>query len=155
MTSSAEQRLAAVVAAPPAKPQPGALVDPVVIDDGIAYVSGQVAFDGLAGPLTGQVGTDVTINQAGVQAAKAVANGLYRLAEAAGSLDAVERILKITVFVNAVAGFTEQPAVADEASRVLHDVLGERGRHARSAVGVASLPLGVPVEIELIAKVRT
>lgn len=152
--STDESLLATLVSAPPAPARPGALVDPVVISDGVAYVSGQVAFDGAGDPLTGKVGAGVTIEQAAGEAAKAVANGLYRLAEALGSLDAVDRVLKLTVFVNAIDDLTEQPLVAKGASRVLHEVLGERGRHARSAVGVASLPLGVPVEVELIAKVH-
>ncbi|WP_166356317.1 RidA family protein [Phytoactinopolyspora limicola] len=152
--SSTAQQLAALVSAPPAPVKPGAMIEPVVIDNGVAYISGQVAFDGDAAPLTGQVGAEVSVEQAAGEAAKAVANGLYRLADAAGSLDAVERMLKITVFVNSVAGLTEQPQVANGASKALHDILGDRGRHARSAVGVASLPLGVCVEVEMVAKVR-
>ncbi len=123
------------------------------MDGGTAYVSGQVAFAGPDGPLLGKVGSDLDAEKAAGEAGKAVANGLYRLIETFGSLDVVQRVLKLTVFVNATAEFTEQPAVANGASRVLIDVLGDRGRHARSAVGVASLPLGVPVEVELVAKV--
>ncbi|NEE01893.1 RidA family protein [Phytoactinopolyspora halotolerans] len=130
-----------------------AVIDAVVVDGGTAYVSGQVAFAGAQGPLLGKVGVDVDTEKAAAEAGTAVANGLYRLIETFGSLDAVQRALKLTVFVNSTPEYTDHPAVANGASRVLLDVLGERGRHARSAVGVASLPLGVPVEVELVVKV--
>ncbi|NDL58835.1 RidA family protein [Phytoactinopolyspora mesophila] len=148
-----DARLTAAMPHAPAKLPPGAPIEAVVVQDGVAYVSGQVAFVGEEAPLLGQVGDDVTVEQAAEEARKAAANGLYRLIETFGSLEPVERILKLTVFVNAVSGLTTQPAVANGASNLLIDVLGEQGRHARSAVGVASLPLGVPVEIELVAKV--
>ncbi|NED97889.1 RidA family protein [Phytoactinopolyspora alkaliphila] len=155
MMSTAEDRLAEALAVAPAPVGAKALIDPVVVADGVAYVSGQVAFVGAEGPLLGKVGAGVTVERAAEEAGKAVANGLYRLIEAVGSLDAVERVLKLTVFVNAVDDLIEQPEVANGASRVLLEVLGDRGRHARSAVGVASLPLGVPVEVELVVKVRS
>lgn len=150
---TAESRLVEVLPVAPAPLGARALIDAVVVNGGVAYVSGQVAFTGTDGPLLGKVGADVTVKQAVDEAGKAVANGLYRLIEALGSLDAIERILKLTVFVNGVDDLTEHPAVANGASRVLLEVLDHRGRHARSAVGVASLPLGVPVEVELVAKV--
>lgn len=154
MTTTAEARLAAVAPVAP-KPLPAdAIIDAVVVDGGTAYVSGQVAFSGSEGPLLGKVGADVDTAQAAAEAGKAVANGLYRLIETFGSLDAVQRMLKLTVFVNSTPDFTEQPVVANGASQVLLDVFGDRGRHARSAVGVGSLPLGVPVEVELIVKVK-
>lgn len=151
--SSAQQRLAEVMPTPPPAPSAQRLVEPVVVEGGFAYVSGQVAFVGDGAPLKGKVGADVTVEQAAEEAGKAAANGLHALVRELGSLDAVERIVKVTVFVNGVDNLTEQPLVGNGASRVLIDVLGDSGRHARSAVGVASLPLGVPVEVELVAKV--
>lgn len=151
--NTAEDRLAAYAPVAPTPLGPGAMIDAVVVDIGAAYVSGQVAFNGVQAPLLGKVGVEFDTSQAAVEAGKAAANGLYRLIETFGSLDAVQRVLKITVFVNATADFIGHPAVADGASQVLLDVLGDRGRHARSAVGVASLPLGVPVEVEMVAKV--
>ncbi|NED95009.1 RidA family protein [Phytoactinopolyspora alkaliphila] len=151
--TTAEQRLAAILPEPPPPLPPTALIDAVAIDEATAYVSGQVAFTGSGGPLLGRVGAGVSVDEAATEAAKATANGLYRLAAALGSLDRIERMLKATVFVNGTAELTEHPQVADGVSRTLLDVLGERGRHARSAVGVASLPLGVPVEVELVARV--
>ena len=79
-------------------------------------------------------------------------NVLAQLQAAAGSLDAVAQLVKITVFVASAAGFTQQPQVADGASQLLIDVLGPAGAHARSAVGVAALPLGTPVEVGAIAE---
>lgn len=151
--STAEQRLASVLPVAPAPLGASALIDAVVVDGGTAYVSGQVAFAGSEGPLVGKVGADLDTATAADEAGKAVANGLYRLIEHVGSLEEVRRVLKATVFVNSTPEFTEQPAVANGASQVLRDVLGERGRHARSAVGVGSLPLGVPVEVELVVSV--
>jgi enamine deaminase RidA (YjgF/YER057c/UK114 family) len=152
--STADQRLSAAMPKAPAPLPAGAAIEAVVVDNGIAYISGQVAFVGDEAPLLGQVGDDITVEQAAEEARKCAANGLYRLIETFGSLDRLERMLKITVFVNGVSGLTEQPVVANGASNLLIEVLGEQGRHARSAVGVASLPLGVPVEVELSAKVR-
>lgn len=154
--STRDQRLAeAMPKAPePADPNAKPMIEYVVIDDGIAYVSGQVAFVGGDAPLTGRVGADITVEQAADEARKAAANALYRLSAVLGSLDAVERILKVTVFVKGVDDLTEQPVVGNGASALLTEVLGDSGRHARSAVGVASLPLGVPVEVELVAKVN-
>lgn len=151
--STADQRLAEVIPAP-APIGAGALIEPTVIDDGIAYLSGIVAFDSGDGPVRGTVGADVSVELAADEARKAAANLLHRLVQECGSLDAVERILKLTVFVSATPDFTDQPAVANGASQLLHDILGDRGRHARSAVGVASLPLGAAVEIEMVAKVK-
>lgn len=150
---TAHARLAAVLdVAPPLVPE-GSTIDGVVVSDGIAYVSGVVAFRGAAHPTPGKVGRELTVAEGAVQAGLAVANGLYRLEQTLGSLDRIDRILKLTVFVNATANLVEHPAVADGGSRVLSDVLGQRGRHARSAIGCVSLPLGAPVEIEMIVKV--
>ena len=155
MMSTAEERLRKVMPTKLAPLSPTALIDSVVVAGGVAYVSGQVGFVGTAAPLLGKVGAGVTVEQAVEEAGKAAANGLYRLVEALGSFESIERILKVTVFVNAVDDFTEQPAVANGATRMLIDVLGDTGRHARSAVGVGSLPLGVPVEVEMVAKVTS
>ncbi|WP_166352922.1 RidA family protein [Phytoactinopolyspora limicola] len=151
--STADQQLTTAMPEAPAPLPASAPIEAVVIDEGVAYVSGQVAFVGESAPLLGKVGADVTVDQAIDEARKAAANGLYRLKAALGSLDAVERILKVTVFVNSTPDLTQQPSVANGASQLLIEVLGDRGRHARSAVGVASLPLGVPVEVELVARV--
>jgi enamine deaminase RidA (YjgF/YER057c/UK114 family) len=93
---------------------------------------------------------------AGQGAARACAvNVLAQLQAAAGCLDAVTRLVKLTVYIASTSEFTQQPQVADAASRLLLDVLGAAGAHARSAIGVAALPLGSPVELEAIAQVAS
>lgn len=136
-------------------PRPAAPVasyQPVVIHGGMAYVSGQLPF--LNGELvTGRLGDDVGLDR-GVEAARAC--GLMILAQleaALGSLDRVERVIKLGGFVNSTADFTDQPKVVNGASDFLVEALGDKGRHARSAVGVAGLPFGVAVEVEAIFEV--
>lgn len=127
---------------------------PVALASGLAFVSGQVAFRGDEAPRRGVVGADLTVAEAAAEAGVAAANALYRLVAELGTLDAVEKAVRMTVYVASAPGCTEQPEVAHGASRVLVDVLGEAGRPARTAVGVAALPLGVPVEVELTVQVR-
>jgi enamine deaminase RidA (YjgF/YER057c/UK114 family) len=118
----------------------------------ILYVSGQVPRHEGQLVATGIVGREVSIETARVCARRCALNILDVIEAQAGSLDAVAQVLKLTVFVAADPSFTAHPEVANEASRTFVERLGERGRHARSAVGVASLPLGVPVEIEAIVE---
>jgi enamine deaminase RidA (YjgF/YER057c/UK114 family) len=133
-------------------PQPAAPVAsyvPVVIAGGFAHVSGQLPFiDGQL--VTGRLGDDVGLDR-GAQAARAC--GLMILAQlkaALGSLDRVERIVKLGAFVNSAADFTDQPKVANGASDLMVEVFGEKGKHARSAVGVPVLPLGAAVEVDAV-----
>jgi enamine deaminase RidA (YjgF/YER057c/UK114 family) len=126
----------------------------VVVHDGIARTSGQLPR--IDGQLTciGVLGATVTVEE-GYEAAKVCAlNALAVLKAELGSLDRIDRILTVTGYVASAPGFDQQPAVVDGASHVLHDVFGEPGRHTRSAVGVAALPRGGAVEIEVIAAVR-
>lgn len=101
--------------------------------------------------VTGQVGEAVDLDRAKEAAAVAVANALSALAEAAGGLDRIRSLLRMTVYVHAASGFTQHSAVADAATDTLVKYLGGRGVCARSAVGVASLPGDAPLEIELTA----
>ena len=122
---------------------------PVVTLGNLAHVSGQLPF--IDGELvTGRLGEDVEI-ELGIRAARAC--GLMILAQlktALGSLDKVERIVKLGGFVNSVGSFTDQPKVVNGASDLMVDVFGEAGKHARSAVGVPVLPLGAAVEIDAV-----
>ena len=122
---------------------------PVVVHGGFAHVSGQLPFiDGAL--VTGRLGEDVSLED-GTAAARAC--GLMILAQLKAALvplDKVERIVKLGAFVNSAADFTDQPKVANGASELMFDVFGERGRHARAAVGVPALPLGAAVEIDAI-----
>jgi enamine deaminase RidA (YjgF/YER057c/UK114 family) len=133
-------------------PKPAAPVAsyvPVVVAGGLAHVSGQLPFiDG--GLVTGRLGEDVDLDL-GARAARAC--GLMILAQldaALGSLDRVARVVKLGAFVNSAPGFTDQPKVAIGASDLMVELLGDAGRHARSAVGVPVLPLGAAVEVDAI-----
>jgi enamine deaminase RidA (YjgF/YER057c/UK114 family) len=124
-----------------------------------AVRSGDLVFVSGAGPLgpegmiTGKLGVDLDV-EAGQEAAKLCAlGGLSALQEALGDLDSITRIVKLLGFVNSGPGFTQQPAVVDGASSFLISLFGDRGRHARSAVGVAELPFGIAVEVEMIVEV--
>ncbi|MGH2728840.1 MAG: RidA family protein, partial [Actinomycetota bacterium] len=133
-------------------PEPPAAVAayvPAVVHGGLIWVSGQVPFRDGALPRVGLVGRDISVEDAAEEARYCAINAIAQLKAAAGSLDRIERILKLTVFVASSPGFHAQPLVANGASELLQAVFGEQGRHARSAVGVAELPLGAPVEVEL------
>ncbi len=132
---------------------PVAAYVPVVIAGGLAHVSGQLPFvDGKL--VRGRLGEDVSLEQ-GYAAAQAC--GLMLIAQlkaALGSLDRVERIVKLGGFVNSAADFTDQPKVVNGASELMVALFGEAGKHARSAVGVPTLPLGAAVEVDAIVAVR-
>ncbi len=153
--ATAGQRLARLGLKLPAPPPAVAAFQPYVRVGATVYTSGQIATRDGQLVAVGQLGADVDL-ATGQDAARACAlNVLAQLHAAAGSLDDIAQLVKITVFVASTVGFTQQPQVADGASRLLIDVLGPAGSHARSAVGVAALPLGSPVEIEAIAKLNT
>lgn len=149
-----EAKLAELGLTLPAAAAPVAAYVPVVIAGGLAYVSGQVSFvDGTL--VKGRLGDDVTLEQ-GITAAQGC--GLMILAQlkaALGSLDRVERVVKLGAFVNCTTDFTDQPKVANGASELMVAVFGEAGKHARAAVGAPSLPLGVAVEVDAIVAIRT
>jgi enamine deaminase RidA (YjgF/YER057c/UK114 family) len=129
-------------------------LDAVVVHDGVARTSGQLPR--IEGALTcvGTLGRDVSVEEGKEAAAVCALNALSVLEVALGSLDRVERVLTVTGFVASAPDFHDQPTVVDGASRVLADVFGEAGRHTRSAVGVAALPRGGAVEIEVTVAVR-
>jgi len=150
---SIEHRLAELGIELPAAAAPVAAYVPVVVAGGLAHVSGQLPFiDGRL--VTGRLGEDVSLEQ-GTAAARAC--GLMILAQlnnALGSLDRVERIVKLGAFVNSTAGFTDQPKVANGASELMAEVFGDAGKHARSAVGVPVLPLGAAVEVDAVVALK-
>ena len=124
---------------------------PVVLHGGLAYVSGQVPRVGSEIVVTGRVGTEVTLERAQLAAQVCVMRALALLRQSPGSLDAVSRVLRVTVFVQVADGFTQLSEVADGASDLLFRVLGEAGVHSRSSVGVAQLPKNAAVELDLMA----
>lgn len=132
---------------------PVAAYVPTVLANGLLHVSGQLPFrDGQV--VTGRLGEEVDI--AGGQAAARLC-GLMLLAQvdAAVGLDRVERVVKLGVFVNSAGSFTQQPEVANGASELMQDVFGDKGRHARAAVGVPTLPRGAAVEVDAVFQVRS
>lgn len=138
----------------PVAAAPVAAYVPTVEIGGLLHVSGQLPFkDGQV--MLGRMGEDRDL-AFGQEAARACATMILAQAKAAlGSLDRVERIVKLGVFINSAGDFTEQPKVANGASELMEQVFGEAGRHARSAVGVPVLPLGAVVEIDAIIAVRS
>jgi len=127
---------------------------PAVRSGSYVYVSGQLPLVGGKLVFVGKVGAEVTPEQGKEAARVSGINALAALASVVGSLDKVKRIVKVTGFVASAPGFTAQPGVVNGASDLFKDIFGETGQHARSAIGVAELPLGVPVEVELIAEVE-
>ena len=133
----------------------GAIYKPVVLDGTTVYVSGCVPFDGDKNLASrGKVPSEVPLEDARKAAALCAANVLRLVRQELGSLDRVERVLRVTGYVNSDADFTEQHLVINGASQLFVDVFGDAGWHARSAVGMAQLPLGASVEVEAILKAK-
>lgn len=137
---------------PPAA-RPVASYVPVTRGNGLAFVAGQVPMEDGKPLASGRVGDSVSMEQAQGLARRCALQALAALNEELGSLDRVRRILKVTVWVASGEEFVDQPKVANGASDVLVEVFGEAGKHARAAVSAPSLPLGAPVEVEVIADV--
>ncbi len=126
---------------------------PAVQVGNLVYTSGQLpTVDGQL-VATGKVGGPVSPETAAECAKVAALNGLAAVTALAGSVDAIVRVVKVTVFVASDPAFTGHPQVANGASQLLGDIFGDAGRHARSAVGVAALPIDAPVEVELVVEV--
>ena len=130
---------------------------PAVLDGSRVYVSGQVPMVGGVMAEVGHVGEGdgfVSPERAKELAAVCALNALAAVKSVVGDLDRVERVVKVVGFVASDPSFTGQPGVINGASELFADVFGDAGRHARSAVGVTALPLGAPVEVEVIVHVR-
>ena len=150
---SIDDRIAELGITLPEPAAPVAAYVPAVEHGGLLHISGQISFSKEGNLITGRLGDDMNLER-GTEAAKRC--GIMLLAQmkaALGSLDRVERVVKLGVFVNSAPSFTDQPKVANGASELMQDVFGEPGRHARSAVG-AILPLGVAVEVDAIVAVK-
>jgi len=150
---AASRRLAALGLTLPAVALPLAAYVPAVRSGNFVYTAGQLPV--VEGQLlaTGKVGAEVGAHEAAALARTCALNALAAVVSVTGSLAAIRRIVKVTGFVASAPDFTGQPQVVNGASELLLEVFGESGRHARSAVGTAVLPLDAPVEIELIAEV--
>lgn len=148
-----EDRLAELGITLPAPAAPVAAYVPAVEANGLLHISGQIALapDGL---MTGRLGEDRDLDY-GVEAARMCGlNLIAQMKAALGSLDRVERIVKLGAFIASTPQFTDQPKVANGASELMVQIFGEAGRHARSAVGVPVLPLGAVVEIDAVVLVK-
>jgi enamine deaminase RidA (YjgF/YER057c/UK114 family) len=148
------ERLAELGLALPPVAAPVAAYVPAVRSGGHVYVSGQLPFVAGALPATGKVGAGVTAEEAAGLARTCALNALAAVDDLVG-LDSVAQVVKVTGFVASAPDFTGQPAVLNGASELFGAVFGDAGRHARSAVGVAALPLDAPVEVELIVRLTT
>lgn len=148
-----EQRLKQLNIDLPVAPVPAFQYVPVTVHERLAFVSGQLPRNGDQ-IVTGKLGAEVDLERGREAARLCILQALACLRQHLGTLDRVERILKLTGFVASAPGFVQQPKVIDAASELLGEVFGEAGRHARSAIGVAELPRGASVEIELIAALK-
>jgi enamine deaminase RidA (YjgF/YER057c/UK114 family) len=145
-----EETLNGLGLALPAVAAPAGAYIPAVTTGDLVFTAGQLPFVDGALPATGKVGAGIDPDDAAAFARIAALNALAAAASAIGSLERVTRVVKVVVFVASDPSFTGQPGIANGASELLGQVFGDAGRHARSAVGVAVLPLDSPVEVELI-----
>lgn len=150
--STPTQRMIECGIALPNVPAPVAAYVPAIATATQVFTSGQLPFRDGQLVATGKVGADVEPELAVELARIAALNAVAAAADAAGGVDRIRQVTKLVVFVASAADFTGQPAVANGASELLQQVFGETGAHARSAVGVAVLPLDAPVEVELIVE---
>lgn len=151
-TRTPEQRLAELGLTLPTVATPLAAYVPAVIANGLVYTSGQLPFVNGELPATGKVGAEVDVTEAAALARICALNAIAAAASVAGGLSGLKRIVKVVGFVASAPDFTAQAQVVNGASELLIEVFGDAGRHARSAVGMAVLPLNTPVEVELVAE---
>lgn len=145
---SIDAKLASLNLTLPAVTMPAANYVPYVINNGLAYFSGTLPMLEGKPQFVGKVGKEFTIEQGQECARICVLNILSHLKNAIGDLGKVKRLIRVGVFVNSAAGFTDQPKVANGASDLMVALFGENGKHARFAVGVSELPFGVAVEVD-------
>ena len=155
MSAGLEDRLKELGYELPAVPRPAGSYVPATLALGsLLFTAGQLPFKEGQLPYTGKVGQEVSVEDAKEAARLCALNALAAAKAEAGSLENVRRIVKVTGYVASAAGFNKQPEVMDGASDLIGDLLGEKGLHARTAVGVAELPLGAPVEVELVVELN-
>lgn len=151
--SAAEDRLAELGLSVPDVPAPVASYVPAVRSGNHVFTSGQLPMSGGELSVTGKVGGEVSAEEAYACAQQCALNAIAAVKSVIGDLDKVVRIVKVVAFVSSTPDFTGQPQVANGASELLGQAFGEAGLHARSAVGVPSLPLDAPVEVEILVEV--
>ena len=138
----------------PTPPKPAGAYIPVVISDQTAYVSGQIPIKDGKVAFKGKVPAEQSLEQAQSAAKICVINALSQLKSKLGNLDRISKIVRVSGYVNSSPEFTDQPKVMNAASDLLFEIFGEKGQHSRIAVGVASLPLGSTVEIDMIVEIN-
>lgn len=138
----------------PEPPRPVATYNPYARAGNLLFISGQLPFVDGRLQKVGKVGNQFTVEEAQEAARRATLNALAIVKQAAGSLDSVRQVVRLGVHVASAPGFTDQPRVANGASELLISIFGDAGRHARLALGAAELPLGAPIEIELIVELH-
>ncbi|MSQ10289.1 MAG: RidA family protein [Dehalococcoidia bacterium] len=137
----------------PEPPRPVATYLPAVRSGNLLFVSGQLPFVDGKLQKVGKLGGNFTLEEGQAAAQRAALNALAIINQAAG-LENVAQVVRLTVYIASATGFTDHPRVANGASELLIHVFGEPGRHARSAIGAAELPLGAPVEVELVVELK-
>lgn len=137
----------------PQPPKPVAAYVPAVLHQGLLYISGQLPMQNGQLSCTGKVGREVSLEDAAAAARICALNALSIAKDQLGSLERIERVVKVGGFVQSADDFYDQPKVINGASEFLGELLGERGRHARAAVGVNALPLNAAVEVEFVIAV--
>jgi enamine deaminase RidA (YjgF/YER057c/UK114 family) len=153
VTTTPEERLAAMGHAVPEVAKPVAVYVPAVRSGNHVFTSGQLPMRSGELIVTGKVGAEVTAEEAYACAQQCALNAIAAVKAEIGDLSAVKRVVKVVVFVASTPDFSGQPGVANGASELLGEVFGDAGVHARSAVGVSVLPLDSPVEVEILVEV--
>lgn len=150
---TAEERLKELGINLPPPPTPAGLYAPCVQTGNLLFVSGQIPTEAGTVLRMGHCGENVTVEEGAALARICAINALAIVREQLGTLDRVTRVVRVGGFVASGPGFVAHPQVVNGASQLLLDVFGEKGRHARAAIGVAELPAGVPVEVEFVFEV--
>jgi enamine deaminase RidA (YjgF/YER057c/UK114 family) len=150
MSGKVEARLKSLGIALPAAPNPVANYVPSCLAGNLLFISGQISRAADGAVFKGRLGADLTIDQGREAARLAALNVLAQMKAAVGELDRVAQVVRLTGFVNAAPDFTDHPQVVNGASDLMVEVLGDKGRHTRAAVGVSSLPMGCAVEVDAI-----
>ncbi|WP_127089453.1 RidA family protein [Aquabacter cavernae] len=153
MRMSIDQKLADLGIALPSPKPPVANYVPVVRTGNLLFISGQVSLDSAGTVTTGKLGAGLSIEDGRAAARLCAINVIAQIKAATGDLEKVVRVVKVVGFVNSSLDFTDQPAVINGCSDLLVEVFADKGRHARSAVGVASLPFNAAVEVEAIVEI--
>jgi len=149
-----EEKLKSLNITLPNPPKPAGAYIPVVTSENTVYVSGQIPIEDGKVAFKGKVPSVQSLELAQEAARLCAINALAQLKSELGSLDKISKILRVSGFVNSEPNFTEQPKVINAASDLLFEIFGEKGKHSRIAVGVASLPLGATVEIDMIVQIN-